>query len=234
MLLKDISFSESLKSSANLNLENRLRQIRNQIYGSNKTKEYKGGRYIRHVIDAKDFGWINEIQIETEQKDNEKFLVVKMFVGDTKQQGKVFFQKNPSGIRQSPTICGYKTTVEPYLRFAHYDSTIFSLFLNSDEGKKTHSIEFFNSYAGKHKRENWQDIKNIFNKYLPNWNSQCDWKREFEDSNRNYFDLAMGTLLTVQLPYEECQNLDDSEKDSALVILLRRVINELRKMIDKI
>lgn len=33
-----------------------LKRIRNQIYGSHKTKQFIRGRFVRHVIDAKDFG----------------------------------------------------------------------------------------------------------------------------------------------------------------------------------
>jgi hypothetical protein len=112
-MLKDIPFTKTIDYRSNPDLDSRLKKIRNLMYGSTKTKEYTGGRYIRHVIDAQSFGWINEIQIEVEQKNNENFLVVKMFAGDTKQQGKIFFQKNPSGIRQASSIHGYKMTVEP-------------------------------------------------------------------------------------------------------------------------
>jgi len=234
MLLKTIPYPEN-ELDPNLHQQNiRLKEIRNQIYGAGKTKEYKSGRYIRHVINAAEWRWINEIQIEPLQNNDENFLVVKMYAGDTKEQGKTVFQNNPSGIREFPKIFDYQTTAEPYLRFAHYDSSIFVIFLSPDEAKKTHSIEFFRSYAGKHKRENWHIIKSVFDKYVPGWSERQNWDKEFENSNRNYFDLALGTLLTIYLPYEECQELDDAENNPALVNRLRDVIEEMRKTVERL
>lgn len=66
------------------------------------------------------------------------------------------------------------------------------------------------------------------------WKSRGNWDKEFEKSNRNYFDLALGTLLTVYLPYEECQELDDSEIKSSLIIRLRQIIEEMRKLVDNL
>ena len=50
---------------------------------------------------------------------------------------------------------------------------------------------------------NWDDITNIFDRSIPDWKSNPEWAKEFVNSNRNYFDLAIGTLLTVYLPFEE-------------------------------
>ena len=66
----------------------------------------------------------------------------------------------------------------------------------------------------------------------PDWKNRCDWVNEFENSNRNYFDLALGTLLTVYLPYEECQRLDDSETEAKLAGRIRKIITEIRQIID--
>jgi hypothetical protein len=79
-------------------LESRLKQIRNQIYGAERTKEYVGGRYSRYVISAEDFGWINEIQVEPERKSEKGFLVVKMSISISNT---LRFEANPADVKRA-------------------------------------------------------------------------------------------------------------------------------------
>lgn len=229
-LLKNIPFPKAENDPNQYYLESRLKQIKNQIYGEERAKEYASGRYSRYVISADGFGWINEIQVEPEQMDGKGFLVIKMYPGDTKQQGKVFFQKNPVGIDWQAKIAGYLMTAEPYLRFAHFNSSIFWLRPTPEESRKTHNL--FNKYAGRHWKKDWQSIEEVFDRNISDWKNRCDWRDEIENSNRGYFDLALGTLLTVYLPYEECQRLDDSETETKLASKIREIIDEIRQIID--
>jgi hypothetical protein len=82
-----------------------------------------------------------------------------------------------------------------------------------EESQKTHNQEFFTQYAGKHQREDWEQIESVFDKiiigwrdkcYFPSSTEKCEWADIFEKTNRNHFDLSLGTMLTVYLPYEEC------------------------------
>lgn len=112
-----------------------------------------------------------------------------------------------------------------------------------EESKNTHNLRFFNDLAGKHQREDWHKVVKAFEQYIfewkdkcyvPNWKGKSDWSDKFEKTNRSHFDLSMGTLLTVYLPYKECQQLDDAEINPRIADKIRGIISEIRQTIDGI
>jgi len=238
-LLRNVPFPKDEADPNYYYLNSRLNQIKKQIYGEENTKEYVG-RFNRLIISV-DFGWINEIGVEPNQKDGENFLAVRMHIGDTKQQGKSFFKKNPQGINWQKEISGYQTDISPYIRFSHFNSALVWLRPTVEESRNTHNLRFFNDLAGKHQREDWHKVEKAFEQhlfewknkcYIPNWKGKSDWSDKFEKTNRSHFDLSMGTLLTVYLPYEECQQLDDAEISPQIADKIRGVISEIRQTID--
>lgn len=238
-LMRNIPFPKDEADPNYYYLNSRLNEIKKQIYGEDKTKEYIG-RFNRLIISV-DFGWINEIGIEPMGRNGKDFLVIRLHIGDTKQQGKNFFRKNPQGVILTKEISGYQTEISPYIRFSHFNSALVWLRPTIEESKNTHNLNFFDKFAGKHQREEWHTIKKTFethifdwkNKcYIPNWKGLSNWDEKFEYSNRSHFDLSMGILLEVFLPYEECQKLDNIEDNSALSDKFRLVIGEIRKVID--
>lgn len=240
-LMRNIPFPKAESDPSYYYLNSRLNQIKKQIYGEENTKEYSG-RFNRLVISV-DFGWINEIGIESVEKNNEKLLAIRMHIGDTKQQGGKFFKKNPLGSNLEIALKDYYTEISPYIRFSHFNSALVWLRPTIEESKNTHNLQFFDNFAGKHQREDWQKIKEVFEKnifdwknksYIPNWKGKSDWDEKFEKSNRSHFDLSMGILLEVYLSYDECQQLDESEFNSQLVDKIRKVITEIRQTIDGI
>ncbi len=166
-----------------------------------------------------------------------------MHVGDTKEQGRHFFGKKPQGLIREENICGYQVSIEPYIRFSHFNSALLWIRPTTLESRETHNLTFFKNFAGKHQRANWLRIERAFddcivdwrNKcFIPNWKDECDWNDKFERTNRTHFDVSLGTLLTVYLPYEECQKLDDKEINSQLVDRIRAIIQEIKTEIDGI
>jgi hypothetical protein len=220
-------------------LNSRLNQIKNQIYGEENTAEYSG-RFNRYVIKV-DFKWINEIGVEQIQKDGSNFIAIRMHIGDTKEQGRHFFGKKPNGFVRQEKVCGYQVAIEPYIRFSHFNSALLWIRPTNLESRKTHNLEFFKNFAGKHQRSNWRRIEEAFDDciagwrnecFIPNWKDKCTWNDKFEKTNRTHFDMSLGTLLTVYLPYEECQKLDDAEINSKLVDRIRMIIEEIKTEID--
>lgn len=240
-LLRNITFPKDESDSNYYYLNNRLNQIKKQIYGEENTKEYSG-RFNRLVISV-DFGWINEIGIESVEKNNEKLLAIRMHIGDTKQQGGKFFKKNPLGSNLESALKDYYTDISPYIRFSHFNSALVWLRPTIEESKNTHNLRFFDNFAGKHQREVWNKLETVFSEnifdwknkcHIPNWKGKSDWDEKFEKSNRSHFDLSMGILLEVYLDYEECQQLDETEFNSRLADKIRNVITEIRQSIDGI
>jgi hypothetical protein len=239
--LRNIPFPKGEDDPNYYYLNNRLNQIKNQIYGAENTKEYIG-RFNRYVVKV-NFRWINEVSIEPEQTENGNFIIIRFHLGDTKGQGYYYFKRNPDGIDWSKVKRSYPFTAEPYLRFAHLNSSRLWIRPTLEESKKTHNQEFFTKFAGKHQREDWEQIESVFDTIIPNWRDKCyfpgstekcEWADIFEKTNRNHLDLSLGTMMTVYLPYEECQALDDKEENPRIVKRFRDIIEETRHFIDRL
>ncbi|MDQ3131732.1 MAG: hypothetical protein M3Q99_13360 [Acidobacteriota bacterium] len=231
-LLQNIPFPTDEFDPNGYYLEERLKQITNQIYGEEKTEE-RTGRFNRYVIKS-DFGWIDEIRFEPVQKDGENFIAILFHIGDTKRQGQFFFGKNPQGIEWANELHNIIYEVEPYINFRHFNSQIFKLSLTPDENRNTHNLNFFRLYAGRHTKENWSFVEEGISNFVCDWKTRCDWQSQIEKSNRTYFDMSLTILLKIYLPYKDCQKLDNTELNSELATKIRETIINIRRIIDKI
>jgi hypothetical protein len=240
-LLRNIPFPNDENDPNYYYLNSRLNQIKNQIFGAEQTKEYIG-KFNRYVVTV-NFRWINEIAIEPEKTEDGNFIIVRIHAGDTKGQGYHFFKRNPKGIDWSGINKKIVLKAEPYIRFAHLNSSRLWIRPTMEESRKTHNQKFFSKYAGKHQRENWRAIERVLDGAISNWRNKCflpsssekcSWEDTFERTNRNHFDISMGTMLTAYIPYEECQSLDDKEESPRIIAKLRSIIEEMRRLIDGI
>lgn len=239
-LLQNISFPTDELDPNNFYLNDRLNQIKNQVYGEQNTEE-KTGRFSRLAIKV-DFGWINEVNVQPLQKNHKNFIAIQIHIGDTKRQGQYFFTKKPLGIEWQNDVLGFPLKVEPYIKLSDmYASGLLWLRPTLEDSKNTHTLEFFNCFAGQRKRKSWRDLKKELDFYIPDWKSKCyvpdsmnkaDWNDKFENTQRSGLLLSVGTLLSVCLPYEQCQKFDDSETSSELAVKIRRIINEIEEKVD--
>ncbi len=238
-LLRNVPFPQNEADPNYYYLNSRLNQIKKQIYGEENTKEYSG-TFNRLTVEV-DFGWINEINIEPIH-DNKNFIAIRVHIGDTKKQGQYFFTKKPRGIDWQSNVLGFCLKVEPYIKLSNmYASALLWLRPTFEDSKNTHNLHFFNLFAGQCKREDWQNFEKELNTYVPDWKSKCcvpntmnkaDWDDKFENTERTGFLLSVGTLLTVYLPYKDCQKLDNTEMNSELAIKIREVITEIKNTVD--
>jgi hypothetical protein len=240
-LLRNIPFPKNEDDPNFYYLNSRLNQIKNQIYGPERTKEYIG-RFNRFVVRV-DFRWINEVSIAPEQTEKGNFIVVRFHLGDTKGQGYYFFKNNPHGVNWTEFNGKYPFSTEPYIRFAHLNSSRLWIRPSLEESKLTHNQSFFAQHAGKHQRDSWREFEKTLDRVVPAWREKCslpsstencDWENVFERTNRGHFDVSMGTMLTFYLPYEKCQNLDDRDEKPKIARVFREIIEETRKFIDRI
>lgn len=82
-------------------------------------------------------------------------------IGDTKTQGQKFFTKKSKGIDWQNDIRGFRLEAEPYIKFSDmYASGLLWLRPNLEESRNTHNLNFFNMFAGRCKREDWQELEN--------------------------------------------------------------------------
>jgi hypothetical protein len=239
--LRNISFPKDETDPNYFYLNERLNQIKIQIYGEESAEE-KIGRFRRLAVKV-NFGWINEVNIEPLQKGNENFIAIRLHIGDTKKQGNYFFTKKPLGVEWLHTVAGFRLEDEPYIKLSDmYASALLHLRPTLEDSKKTHNLDFFKRFAGQWKRANWEFFETELNQFIPDWKNKCcipnttdkgDWNDAFENSNRSGFLLSVGVMLTVYLPYEQCQKLDNSETDSELSVKIREIISHIKKTIDE-
>lgn len=229
-LLYNTPFPHSDNDPNNYHLNNRLNQIKRELFGEENTTMIKG-KYNRVVI-SKDLGWAKEIHIKYRTRDKKNYLTVEIYPGDTKRQGQAFFINRDEALKWPDTVLkNYFLSSEPYIKFSHFNSRLFWLLPNQKEYNKTHTKSFFNLFAGRYKKEKWDEFENSLESYIPNWKDKCDYKHEIINSNRTYFDLSIGTLIIVYIPYESAQKLDYENNDQ-LIILIKNIIEELISIVN--
>ena len=232
-LLKEVSFPTSNEEYGSKQmLTARLNQIKDQVLVDGKPKTIELiGKYNRKAI-VVDFKWANEVHVDLSSNLDEKSLVMSIFPADTKSQGWHYFPKNATAKSWPPELCGFRLTAEPYLKFSHFNSMLFWKKLNPEEYLKTHTLDFFQKIAGRYKKEKWLSFEQNLDTLIPNWKENCDYESKLTNSNRTYFDLSIGILVQVRIPFQEAQGLDKSLENSELAKKLGDVIMALKMEIE--
>lgn len=239
-LLNNIPFSSDIASPNYRFLNNRLDQIKKQVFRDDKVIE-KEGKYKRLAIKV-DYGWINEINSGPVNRNNQNFIDIGMHFGDTKEQGRHFFNRRPNGIEWQNQILGYEIEVQPYLKISNaYGSALLWIGPTIEESGNTHTKQFFDKFAGKKRREEWNDFERDLSGYIADWKNKCSvrneivsnsWDDELTNTQRTSFSLSVGTYLRIFVPYTECQALDDNLENPKIALRFREIIEEVKNMID--
>jgi hypothetical protein len=232
-LLVNISFPKTDEEPSNYYLNDRLNQLKEQI--ANKigaeTIEFSG-KYYRLVISV-NWNWANEIHISSYCDNNENYLTISVYPGDTKGQGWHLFKPNKKAIKWPTEIHGYELSVESYMKFSHFNSGLFWYVVDDREYEITHKRDFFENQAGRYQRkEHWKGFESLMDSISPDWCSKCEYDQKLSNTNRNYFDLSLGNMLTVYIPYKKAQALDNNEINSVLAEKMKELIISLKKLID--
>lgn len=245
--LVNIPFSTDENSPNARFLMSRLNQIKREI-GKDNVREYLG-KYSRLSLIV-NYGWINEINIDPAVWEEEDSIAVRIHFGDTKGQGHHFFKTRPDGVEWGEKIAGYDFNVIPYLKISDaYGSALFWICPSSyDEIQKTHTKEFFEEFAGRWEKSagKWEragcpDFEHMLSKYIPDWKERCfisagaikvSWDEYLTYTGRTQFLLSVGTFLQVFVPYQVCQQQDDSMENPQIVHTFKNIINDIVKKVD--
>jgi hypothetical protein len=230
-LLTNISFPKDDADPCSYNINSRLNQIKTQIFGQEQTKEI-AGRYYRLIISV-DWGWANEVHVGSYKGEKENYITIEVYLGDTKAQGWYLYKPNKGAINWPAEIKGYELDSQPYMKFSHFNSGLFWYCPDDKEYQIIHNRDFFAKQAGRYQKNQWTDFENLMEMVAPKWRERCEYNSKIANSNRSYFDLSLGSLLTVYIPYKMAQELDDNEVNSKLAVELREIIMSLKDMIDK-
>lgn len=214
-------------------LNKRLNTIQDYVFGQDNTK-WIADRYVISI----DEPWAKELRVWYDNVDGNNCLTVDIYPGDTKAQGIEYFREGKVYNWENKQICNYRLEVSYYLKFSHFNKGITWLWLNTEECEKTHNYEFFSKWTGRY-NEYWaKKWKKKFAKELseviPDWKERTEWEETIEKSNRNYFDLSVGTHLRVLIPYNEAQKLDNTNSnDNKLADRIRKIYKEIKQEIEK-
>lgn len=229
-LLINISFPKNDSEPNNYYLNSRLNQVKAQIFGPKHTKDISG-KYYRLIISV-NWGWANEIHIGFSNREGENYLTVEIYLGDTKAQGWHLYKPNRPAIEWPNEIKGYELKSFPYMKFSHFNSGLFWYYPNQKEYKTIHTRVFFEKHAGRYQKPKWKNFEILMDSVAPNWKEKCEYVQNIENSNRSYFDLSIGTKITVYIPYKKAQELDNNELNSYLTQEFKDVINNLKESIE--
>jgi len=230
--INSIPFPKDPQDPNNYYLSTRLNRLKSIVAHQLglETKEISG-QYPRLVIDVP-WQWATEIQIEyPDYDDGRQLLQIKIWIGDTKRQGQLYYNLNTEARDWPSDIDGYSLSTTPYLKFSHFNSGIFWFKPDKNEYKKTHTKEFFDKFAGRYMKESWNSFEDDLTKICPEWKSKTDYVDKLINTNRNYFDLSIGLTITIDIPYSTARKTDKQEDGLAMSNILLKVINSLKESI---
>lgn len=240
-LLSDINISQDYQISINKRL---LKIIQNCCQNEDEEKKYTG----RYIIPL-NYSFLSEAQVDMDY--DKKSLMITVWPGDTKWQGYNLYgttKHDLSWINENEIIVdGMKLEllVEPYLRLAHFQSTILALYLdrryyNHHFGTdKVKCLALWGDITKEWKRSSWDQLKN---KLLTEYKGIIDkvefeqgFENKFENTNRGYVHVSFEYEVTAYIPENTFKQLErkggDEKQDDRLAQFINRVI---KTMIDKI
>jgi hypothetical protein len=252
--LREIHFPDDFASQPKLreHIEVRLNIIKQQLLDMwNKERQSDAELvFSRANIPVTNYSWVDEINIEPVQKVNsaEKFIALRMWPGDTKNQGNFIFStthsfKWPEYIYKRE----YQFVVKPYIKFSHMQGLCW-VWTEDLNNPVTHTKEFFWKYAGKWNRNQqgewtrkgakWEEFNNALEQVIAagyNWKRISEFNQKLQQSQRSYFYVSIGFAIEVLIPYHIAQQVDgrktNDKNDFALE--LKIVADQLLDTLDK-
>lgn len=166
-------------------------------------------------------------------------LVVAVYPGNTKAQGRSIFHKDPQ-FKEEFTINGknYPLRKMYHVKF-NGQRYITGLWFGEDclvEDSTLYSKNTFNNFAGRKKRSDWQKVEKLFDDNFIvekfNWRYHCDWDGKLIQSNRNQFDLSFGYELAVHIPFEDLKQIDTNKNDlTGLTEVVKTIYDQFTNVI---
>ncbi|HAN20680.1 MAG TPA: hypothetical protein DCP51_03235 [Clostridiales bacterium] len=226
-------FPVSLLSEINISIDNQIliekrliKIIQNCCKNEDDEKKYTG----RYIIPL-DYSFLSEAQVDIDY--DKKCLMVTVWPGDTKWQGYNLYKTTKhdlNWINDNEIIVDdtkLELIVEPYLRFAHFQSTIFAPYIkktyyNQHFGSsKEKCLELWNDITKEWKRASWDELKNkLLNKYsglVDKEEFNEGFISKFENSNRGYVHVSFGYEVTAYIPekvFKQLERKGNSEKQN--------------------
>ncbi|MBQ4864711.1 hypothetical protein J8L98_23795 [Pseudoalteromonas sp. MMG013] len=201
----------SLKNISSKSIYRRVESAVNQFCKNDETVEKLS--YNDRLGTNFSKGWSNELLFRVDKNSGD--LVVDIYPGNTKGQGRHIFQQEP--LFAEYLFVGdesYSTTTEYHIKFMG-QSYITGLWLtDSDFRKPLHTKQNFNKHTGRIYRDDWHVIEDLLDQHITtDWKSQCNWQDKIINSNRSLFNIAFGYHISINVPFKKLAQLDKSHND---------------------
>lgn len=241
-LLTDILIDCENESAINKRI---LSLIKNCCTNESDAEKYSG-RYIIPI--ESDFCTEAQLSMDYESKR----LMITIWSGDTKWQGYCLLNKTANDLSwvydDSLTVDGLRLDLltEPYLRLAHFQSTIIAEYFNKDYYQKHFGvskekcIDLYNDITREWEKIDWPQLKSLLkDKYngLIDMNSfDSNFKSSFENSNRSYVHVSFGYETTVYLTLDVIRKYEKNDStlrgNDKLANFISKTIEQLMAKID--
>ncbi|HYE11114.1 MAG TPA: PD-(D/E)XK nuclease family protein [Patescibacteria group bacterium] len=236
-LLSDIEISVENQTA----IDKRIHKLIRNCCASDGDEEQYSGRYIIPL----NFDFAAEAQVDMDYRTSS--LMVTVWPGDTKWQGYCLLNKTVNTldwIYDRKIIVDeipFKVITEPYLRLAHFQSSIIIEYLDKQYYKDNFGTDkekckgLFDDISREWKRHEWDELRHLLlnkRKGLINENSfNEEFQAKFENSNRSYVHVSFGYETTIYIPMDiinkyEKQGSTEKGKDK-LAILVSDIITSL-------
>lgn len=179
--------------------------------------------------------WAQELNFEVNDEGN---LVVMIYLGNTREQGKFLFKLDPE-FNESLRILDedYQIGKSYHIKFTSFQKSFADLWFTKDELKgNLYTIENFNKYTGRKKRGlQWDEIEKLLNDFLDyDWKEQAKWDDNIINSGKSQFDLTFGYQFSIVIPFKKLHELDtDQENLENLVELIGEINNKFENELIK-
>jgi hypothetical protein len=162
-------------------------------------------------------------------------LVIALYPGNTKDQGKYIFTHDPQ-VNKTISINNksYDVGASYHIKFTSFQRYFTGLWFTEDQlSKPLYSKHNFWKYCGRKKRgAEWDEVADLFNECFKSsfdWKKNCNWESKVMNSGRNQFDLSFGYELVIIIPFKELQAIDNSKSDlSGLISLIDAAYKEFK------
>lgn len=171
--------------------------------------------------------------------------MITIWCGDTKWQGNCLLNKTNHNLswvyNDRLNVDGNELEVitEPYLRLAHFQTSIVIEYFIMDYYKKNFANskdkcrELYNDISKEWKKQDWNQLKQLleskYNGLIDNNSFDNSFKNKFEESNRSYAHVSFGYETTVYLPLNIINKYEKStnKENDKLAKFISKVISEL-------
>lgn len=178
-------------------------------------------------------GWASEVVFRVDTRVNTVDAFI--YPGNTKGQGYSLFKgKGEPKFKEKLTI--QKNTYNVIKSF-HIKFTSFQKYFQGLEGENSDMLlpmitdVNFRNFSGRKKRgaKNWKTVEDFFDTHLKqdyNWKGRCRWQEDVLDSGKSQFDLSLGYMLKIKIPFEVLKDIDTADNNLEPLIFFLESIKE--------